>query len=519
MNAPNKSGWKPEMQAAESGFLGGPVTSTGNRGLMLEEPLLFEIGRADVTGVDLPEVDASAPTRLGGLARSEAIGLVGLTEPETVRHYTRLSRQNYGIDLGFFPLGSCTMKHNPRLNEKMARLPGFADIHPLAPQNAVQGALEVIHQLGEWLCTLTGMPAVAMSPKAGAHGELCGILAIRAAHEARGDAREVVLVPESAHGTNPATAAFAGYRVEDIPATPEGRVDVAALKARLGPDVAGVMITNPNTCGLFEKDFREIADAVHAAGGYVYCDGANFNAIVGKVRPGDLGVDAMHINLHKTFSTPHGGGGPGSGPVVLSEALAPFAPLPFIRQNTGDGSFYLVEEENREERGPSFGRMTAFHGQMGMFTRALTYMLSHGADGLKQVAEDAVLNANYILRSMEDILHAPFGASGPCMHEALFGDKDFTNGLSTLDVAKGLIDEGYHPMTVYFPLVVHGAMLVEPTETESKAAIDQFITAFRGVVERALEGDEALKQAPYYSPRRRLDETGAARKPKLAYEG
>ena len=518
MNAPNKSGWKPEMHVAESGFLGGPVTSTGNRALMLEEPLLFEIGREDVTGVDLPPVDASAPTRLGGLARSEAIGLVGLTEPETVRHYTRLSRQNYGIDLGFFPLGSCTMKHNPRLNEKVARLPGFADIHPLAPQNAVQGALEVISQLGEWLCKLTGMPAVAMSPKAGAHGELCGILAIRAAHEARGDAREVVLVPESAHGTNPATAAFANYRVEDIPATPEGRVDVAALKARLGPDVAAVMITNPNTCGLFEKDFREIADAVHAVGGYVYCDGANFNAIVGKVRPGDLGVDAMHINLHKTFSTPHGGGGPGSGPVVLSEALAPFAPLPFVRKDA-DGTFYLVEEENREERGPSFGRMTAFHGQMGMFTRALTYILSHGADGLKQVAEDAVLNANYILRSMEDILHAPFGASGPCMHEALFGDKDFTGGLSTLDVAKGLIDEGYHPMTVYFPLVVHGAMLVEPTETESKAAIDQFITAFRSVVERALAGDEALKQAPYYSPRRRLDETAAARKPKLAYEG
>jgi glycine dehydrogenase subunit 2 len=518
MNAPNKSGWKPEMQVAESGFAGGPATTTGNRALMLEEPLLFEIGRADVTGVDLPAVDPAASTRLGGLARSEAIGLVGLTEPEAVRHYTRLSRQNYGIDLGFFPLGSCTMKHNPRLNEKVARLPGFADVHPLAPQNSVQGALEVISQLGEWLCKLTGMPGVAMSPKAGAHGELCGILAIRAAHEARGDAREVVLVPESAHGTNPATAAFANYRVEDIPATPEGRVDVAALKARLGPDVAAVMITNPNTCGLFEKDFREIADAVHAAGGYVYCDGANFNAIVGKVRPGDLGVDAMHINLHKTFSTPHGGGGPGSGPVVFSEALAPYAPLPFVRRD-GDGQFYLVEEENREERGPSFGRMTAFHGQMGMFTRALTYILSHGADGLKQVAEDAVLNANYILRSMEDILHAPFGASGPCMHEALFGDKDFTGGLSTLDVAKGLIDEGYHPMTVYFPLVVHGAMLVEPTETESKAAIDQFITAFRAVVTRALAGDEALKQAPYYAPRRRLDETGAARKPKLAYEG
>ena len=520
MNAPNKSGWKPEMQVAESGFLGGPVTSTGNRGLMLEEPLLFEIGRADVTGVDLPEIDASAPTRLGGLERAAPIGLVGLTEPETVRHYTRLSRQNYGIDLGFFPLGSCTMKHNPRLNEKMARLPGFADIHPLQPVGTVQGALEVINELAHWLITLTGMHGVAMSPKAGAHGELCGMLCIRAALEARGDKRDVVLVPESAHGTNPATAAFAGFRVEDIPATPEGRVDVAALKARLGPDVAAVMITNPNTCGLFEKDFREMADAVHAAGGFVYCDGANFNAIVGKVRPGDLGVDAMHINLHKTFSTPHGGGGPGSGPVVLSEALAPFGPMPFTAR-TADGVVHLVEEESAAEFGhtQAFGRMTAFHGQMGMFTRALTYILSHGADGLKQVAEDAVLNANYILRSMEDILHAPFAASGPCMHEALFGDKDFTNGLSTLDVAKGLIDEGYHPMTVYFPLVVHGAMLVEPTETESKAAIDQFITAFRGVVERALEGDEALKQAPYYSPRRRLDETGAARKPKLAYEG
>ncbi len=518
MNAPNQSGWKPTIIVSADAMHNRPATTTGNRALMLEEPLLFEIGRADVTGVDLPPVDAAAPNRLGGLARSEAIGLVGLTEPETVRHYTRLSRQNYGIDLGFFPLGSCTMKHNPRLNEKVARLPGFADIHPLAPQSTVQGALEVISQLGEWLCTLTGMPAVAMSPKAGAHGELCGILAIRAAHEARGDAREVVLVPESAHGTNPATAAFANYRVEDIPATPEGRVDVAALKARLGPDVAAVMITNPNTCGLFEKDFREIADAVHAAGGYVYCDGANFNAIVGKVRPGDLGVDAMHINLHKTFSTPHGGGGPGSGPVVLSEALAPFAPLPFVRKDAG-GTFYLVEEENREERGPTFGRMVAFHGQMGMFTRALAYILSHGADGLKQVAEDAVLNATYILRSMEDIRHAPFAASGPCMHEALFGDKDFTEGLTTLDVAKGLIDEGYHPMTVYFPLVVHGAMLVEPTETESKAAIDQFITAFRGVVERALAGDEALKQAPYYAPRRRLDETAAARKPKLAFEG
>jgi len=517
MNAPNKSGWKPAMQVSEDGMHNGPPTTTRNRALMLEEPLLFEIGHAETTGVDLPDPKLDVHNRLGGFDRAGPIGLVGLTEPEAVRHYTRLSHQNYGIDLGFFPLGSCTMKHNPRLNEKVARLPGFADIHPLAPQGTVQGALEVIYQLGEWLCSLTGMPAVAMSPKAGAHGELCGILAIRAAHIARGDARKVVLVPESAHGTNPATAAFAGYEVEDIAATKEGRVDVEALKARLGPDVAGVMITNPNTCGLFEKDFRAIADAVHEAGGYVYCDGANFNAIVGRVRPGDLGVDAMHINLHKTFSTPHGGGGPGSGPVVLSEALAPFAPLPFVRK-TEAGAFELVEEEQREEtRDQTFGRMTAFHGQMGMFTRALAYMLSHGADGLKQVAEDAVLNANYILRSMEDILHAPFAESGPCMHEALFGDRDFANGLSTLDLAKGLIDEGFHPMTVYFPLVVHGAMLVEPTETESKASMDQFVTAFRSLVERAKKGDETLRQAPYYAPRRRLDETMAARKPKLSW--
>ena len=284
-----------------------------------------------------------------------------------------------------------------------------------------------------------------MSPKAGAHGELCGLLCIRCALEARGDAREVVLVPESAHGTNPATAAFCGYRVENIPATREGRVDLDALKSRLGPDVAAVMITNPNTCGLFEPEMKAISDAVHAAGGLVYCDGANFNAIVGKVRPGDLGIDAMHINLHKTFSTPHGGGGPGSGPVVLSEVLAPFAPLPCTAR-LADGSVTLIEEEDGEEAMPqSFGRMTAFHGQMGMFTRALAYMLSHGADGLKQVAEDAVLNANYILRSLEDVLDAPFAFSGPCMHEAIFSDKGFASGISTLDLAKGLIDEGFHP--------------------------------------------------------------------------
>ena len=517
MNAPNKSGWKPEM--GEGGTGPAAKTASGDAGLALEEALIFELGGTGKCGVDFDEEPGDVSPSLAKFARKAPVDLPSLTEPEAVRHYTRLSRQNYAIDLGPFPLGSCTMKHNPRLNEAMARLPGFADIHPLQPMDTVQGAFEVIEQLANWLCKLTGMEAVAMSPKAGAHGELCGILAIRAALEARGDAREVILVPESAHGTNPATAAFAGYRVENIPATKDGRVNLQALKDRLGPDVAGVMITNPNTCGLFERDMKAISDAVHAAGGLVYCDGANFNAIVGKVRPGDLGVDAMHINLHKTFSTPHGGGGPGSGPVVLSELLAPFAPIPFVRRDE-KGRLRMVEERGAKEHLPqTFGRMTAFHGQMGMFTRALTYMLSHGVDGLRQVAEDAVLNANYVLRSLEGDLDAPFADAGPCMHEALFSDDNLPEGFSTLDIAKGLIDEGFHPMTVYFPLVVHGAMLVEPTETESKAGLDRFIASMKSLTARAKAGDESLKSAPHYAPRRRLDETRAARKPVLTYKG
>jgi glycine dehydrogenase subunit 2 len=544
----NQSGWRPSL--GEGHAQGDTGTWTGNRALMLEEPLLFEIGDEDTTGVDFDDLpspsrgegqaersdarvrahaDSAGPhpnpsplegeglSRLGGLDRNRRIGLPGLSEPQAVRHYTRLSRQNYAIDLGLFPLGSCTMKHNPRLCEKMARLPGFADIHPLQPADTVQGALQVIADLGEWLVKLTGMHSVAMSPKAGAHGELCGLLAIRAALEARGDAREVILVPESAHGTNPATAAFVGYRVESIPADERGRVDFEALTSRLGPDVAAVMITNPNTCGLFEPDMTRISEAVHSAGGLVYCDGANFNAIVGRVRPGDLGIDAMHINLHKTFSTPHGGGGPGSGPVVFSEAITPFAPLPFVEKQ-GD-HYVLVEEETAgEHHGQSFGRMVAFHGQMGMFTRALAYILSHGADGLRQVSGDAVLNANYVLRRLGDVLDAPFGDSGPCMHEALFSDKGFAGGLTTLDLAKGPIDEGFPPRTRYYPLVVHGAMLVEPTETESKDALDQFIGAMRSVAERAKAGDQSLKAAPIHAPRRRLDETLAARKPVLVWK-
>jgi glycine dehydrogenase subunit 2 len=342
-------------------------TFTGNRGLDQEEPLLFEIGRRDVTGVDIAEPAAFAD-RLGGLARKDAIGLPGLTEPEAMRHYVRLSRKNYSIDAGLYPLGSCTMKHNPRLNEKMARLEGFSDIHPLQPQSTVQGALEVMEELSRWLLALTNMTAVALSPKAGAHGEMCGLMTIKAAIAERGEAatRNVVLIPQSAHGTNPASAALLGFKVRVVPAGADGIVHADAVKATLAADVAAIMLTNPNTCGLFERDIVEIARLVHEAGGYFYCDGANFNAIAGVARPGDLGVDAMHINLHKTFSTPHGGGGPGAGPVVLSERLAPFAPVPYLIR---DGEKLRLVEHSGE--GSSFGRMTAFHGQMGMFVRSL----------------------------------------------------------------------------------------------------------------------------------------------------
>ena len=495
-------------------------TFTGNKALQIEEDLIFEVGDFAGTGVDFPE-PGGAPSRLGGLERDAAIGLPGLSEPETMRHYVRLSQKNYAIDMGPFPLGSCTMKHNPRLNEKIARLPGFADLHPLTPEAQCQGALEVIDALSTWLKELTGMPAVAMSPKAGAHGELCGMMAIKAALEARGEAatRTRVLAPESAHGTNPATAVQCGFTVDEIPADKTGRVDLSALKDMLGPDVAGIMVTNPNTCGLFERDIRAIADAVHDAGGYFYCDGANFNAIAGKVKPGDLGVDAMHINLHKTFSTPHGGGGPGSGPTVLSDALAPFAPVPYVVVE--EGKYTLVETRRAAkaegESAKSFGRLTAFHGQMGMFTRALAYMLSHGVDGVRQAAEDAVLNANYVQARLKSEMTAAF--DGYCMHEALFDDRFLKDtGVETIDFAKAMIDEGYHPMTMYFPLVVHGAMLIEPTESESKRELDQFCDALLSLAKRAKAGEtEAFKAAPVHAPRRRLDETAAARKPVLRW--
>jgi len=492
-------------------------TFTGNRALMQEEALLFEIGRWDTTGVDLDEPEDFTP-RLGGLERQGEIGVPGLSEPETMRHFVKLSQKNYGIDTGLFALGSCTMKHNARLNEKMARLPGFADVHPLQPVSTVQGALALMEELSRYLVTLTGMTSVALSPKAGAHGELCGMMAIKAAIEAKGEGetRTVVLVPESAHGTNPATAALLGFTVKTVPAADDGTVRVEAVRELMGPDVAAIMLTNPNTCGLFEPQIVEIAQALHDAGAYFYCDGANFNAIVGKARPGDLGVDAMHINLHKTFSTPHGGGGPGSGPVVLSARLAPYAPVPFVAP--AEGGLGLVEHEAAVADGAPFGRITAFHGQMGMYVRALAYMLSHGSDGMKQASEDAVLNANYIRAGLVDLMSLPF-PDHPSMHEVLFDDEWLKDtGVSTLDFAKAMIDEGYHPMTMYFPLVVHGAMLIEPTESESKASLDLFIAALRdlAMAAKARETDR-FSGAPYFAPRRRLDETRAARQPILRW--
>lgn len=493
-------------------------THTGNRGLTLEEPLLFDMHRKGCVGVDLAAPPAITLDRLGGVERAQAARLPDVSEPQLVRHYTRLSQKNYSIDSGFYPLGSCTMKHNPRLSEKMARLPGLADLHPLQPLSTAQGALGVIHLLAQALKDLTGMPEIAMSPAAGAHGEWCGLMSIRAYFQDKGQTKRArVLVPDSAHGTNPASAALCGFTIDPVPARADGRVDLAALKAKLGDDVAALMLTNPNTCGLFESDIIDIAQAVHDAGAFFYCDGANFNAIMGRVRIADLGVDAMHINLHKTFSTPHGGGGPGAGPTVLSAALAPYAPLPFVV--VGKNGFDLVEHEpqahNVKPGAKPFGRVKGFHGQFGVFVRALAYILSMGGDGLAQASGDAVLNANYLLASLKDVLTPAFDSL--CMHECLFTD-DFLKetGVTTLDFAKAMIDEGFHPMTMYFPLVVHGAMLMEPTETESKDSLDEFIGMVRSLAQRAKAGETQLfLDAPLFAPRKRLDETQAARQPRL----
>lgn len=487
-----------------------------NLGLHYEESLLWEKPQADHPGVDLPEPEGLKLRT--GLPERGNIGLPQVTEPEALRHFVRMSTWNYSIDHGFFPLGSCTMKHNPRLNEKMARLAGFAHIHPKQPQSTVQGALALMFELQNWLAELTGLPGVCLSPAAGAHGELAGLMTIRRAHELKGNKdKKILLIPDSAHGTNPATATMCGFGVRNIPTKETGRLTVELFKEALGDgrDVAGMMVTNPNTCGLFETEIVEIADLLHKAGGYFYCDGANFNALVGKVRPGDFGVDVMHINLHKTFSTPHGGGGPGSGPICCTQELAKYMPVPTVINR--NGAYRLETAEDRPE---TLGQLKGFQGQFGMFVRALTYMLSHGADGLKRVSEDAVLNANYILASLKNDYHAPFAHQGPCMHEALLTDKiQKEKGVSTLDIAKALCENGFHPMTVYFPLVVSGAMLIEPTETESKEAIDRFIAVMKSFAADVKKGDtEKFHDYPLNTPRRRLDEVKAAREPKLRWK-
>jgi glycine dehydrogenase subunit 2 len=484
-----------------------------NRGLNYDENLLWEKTQSDHPGVDLP-APKNIKLRTGAPARDK-IGLPQVTEPEVVRHFVRLSTKNYSIDSGFFPLGSCTMKHNPRLNERIARLPGFAQIHPMQPASTVQGALKLMFELQQWLAELTGLPGVCLTPAAGAHGELAGIMTIARAHELKGNAhKRVILVPDSAHGTNPATAAMCGFDIRVIPTRETGRVSVEAFKEALGDgrDVAGMMVTNPNTCGLFESDIQTISKLLHDAGGYFYCDGANFNALVGKIRPADFGVDVMHINLHKTFSTPHGGGGPGSGPICVSEELAPYIPSPIVLHE--NGSYRL---EHPKERETTCGRIKGFQGQFGMHVRALTYMMSHGADGLRQVSEDAVLNANYILSQLKGDYHVPY--PGPCMHECLLTDKlQKEAGVTTLDIAKGLVEHGFHPMTVYFPLVVQGAMLIEPTETEGKDSIDRFIRVMKNFAADVRNGDtDKFHAYPQSAPARRLDEVRAAREPKLRW--
>ena len=483
-----------------------------NIGLNTEEDLLFRKSRTGSCGVDLPEI-ADFKLKIAGKKR-EKIGLPELTEPDVIGHFVNLSTENYSIDKGFYPLGSCTMKHNPRLNEKVARFSGFANIHPLQDQSTIQGALELMYELQNWLSIMTGLHAACLAPAAGAQGELAGILTIRAALTAKGDARKIILIPDSAHGTNPATAATCGYQIKVIPSNKKtGEVDFDEFKklvAEYDRDIAAIMLTNPNTCGKFESKVKDIADIIHGIGAYFYCDGANYNAIVGKIKPADIGVDVMHFNLHKTFSTHHGGGGTGCGPIAVSKELADFTPSPIVVK---EGDQYKIADPKY-----TVGKIKGFHGQFGMMVRALSYMMSHGADGLKQVAEDAVLSANYVLTKLRDHYNVPF--EGFCMHECLLNDKlQKEKGVTTLDIAKALVEYGMHPMTVFFPLVTPGAMLIEPTETENKTVIDNFIETMIYIA-KEVKNDSGYKfhSYPISTPRRRMDEVRAAKNTILTFD-
>ncbi len=459
--------------------------------------------------LDVPEVDAVK--LLGNQAREDLGEMPEVSEIEIIRHYTRISTWNYAVDHGMYPLGSCTMKYNARVNEAVARLTGLAEAHPYQPERISQGALRILKMLSEQLIEITGMDAITLQPAAGAHGELTGILLVRAYLESQGNPRKKILIPDSAHGTNPATAAICGYAVENLKSNAAGMVDMASLEAQVNEDVAALMLTNPNTLGVFEQEIHKIADVLHAKGALLYMDGANMNALVGKVRPGDFGADVMHLNLHKTFSTPHGGGGPGSGPVSCKKVLEPFLPTPVV-VTKADGT--LGFDYNRPK---SIGRVRMFYGNFGMHVRALAYIMANGPDGLRQTTEDAVLNANYIRKGLEGVYDLPYKT--PTMHEVVFSDRLQTpKGIKTGDIAKRLIDYGFHPYTVSFPLVVNGALMIEPTESESKESLDLFIEAMKDIAEEVEEHPEIVLEAPHNTRISRLDETMAARKPILRWK-
>ena len=475
--------------------------------------------------LDVPIVDPAVV--LGEAHRSESAQLPELSEIEIIRHFTRLSTWNYAIDLGMYPLGSCTMKYNPRVNEAVARIEGLAEAHPYRPDALAQGILEVIELLQRCLIEITGMDAITLQPAAGAHGEFTGILLVRAWHESQGNARRKILIPDSAHGTNPATAAICGYQVENLKSNAEGGIDLEALARQVDEETAALMLTNPSTIGVFESQIHKIADILHAKGALLYMDGANMNALVGKARPGDFGVDVMHLNLHKTFSTPHGGGGPGSGPVACKAFLEPFLPTPVLvrtARTEGPGTTGLagqVPETTGQlhwnyDRPQTVGRVRAFYGNTGMFIRALAYILANGPDGLRQTTEDAVLNANYIRAKLEDLYELPYKTAS--MHEVVFSDKrQAAKGVRTGDIAKRLIDYGFHPYTVSFPMIVHGALMIEPTESESLEELDLFVDAMRSIAKEVDETPELVKTAPHSTRVGRLDEGQAARKPILRW--
>jgi glycine dehydrogenase subunit 2 len=458
--------------------------------------------------LDVPEVDPAA--LLGGLHREDTGMLPELSEIEIIRHFTRLSTWNYAIDLGMYPLGSCTMKYNPRVNELVARIEGLAEAHPYQPEALSQGSLEIVELLQECLIEITGMDAITLQPAAGAHGEFTGILLVRAYHESKGNARKKVLVPDSAHGTNPATAALCGYTVQNLKSNALGMVDLEELAKAVDEDTAALMLTNPSTIGVFESEIHKIADILHAKGALLYMDGANMNALVGKARPGDFGVDVMHLNLHKTFSTPHGGGGPGSGPVACKAILEPFLPTPVLKKADGKLGWNF-------DRPQSVGRVRANYGNYGMFIRALAYILANGPDGLRQTTEDAVLNANYIRAGLQDLYELPYKTAS--MHEVVFSDKrQAAKGVRTGDIAKRLIDYGFHSYTVSFPMIVSGALMIEPTESESREELDLFIAAMRSIAQEVEETPELVKNAPHSTRVSRLDEVTAARKPILRWK-